>query len=165
MLKSVFTLFEWSCGKVGYDGLLDLSMDFILFKFYFAAFSIASLWLLINLMISTINEVFTEVRENELYSYDKELVDFAKGLFRDAGKIITGKYDDDDDDDKKKVSFEFDDDDVTELNLTEYKDGPEYMETFEHSMGRLFEYINSLETKHMSNKTQKHGKKGWHQFM
>ena len=148
MLKLVFTLFEWSCGKVGYDGLLDLSMDFILFKFYFAAFSIASLWLLINLMISTINEVFTEVRENELYSYDKELVDFAKGLFRDAGKIIIGKYDDDED--AKKVSFEFDDDDVTELNNTDlYKDGPEYMDSLEHSVGRLFDYINSMETNQM----------------
>ena len=149
MLKLVFTLFEWSCGKVGYDGLLDLSMDFILFKFYFAAFSIASLWLLINLMISTINEVFTEVRENELYSYDKELVDFAKGLFRDAGKIIIGKYDDDDED-AKKVSFEFDDDDVTELNNTDlYKDGPDYMDSLEHSFGRLFDYINSMETNQM----------------
>ena len=134
-------------------------MDFILFKFYFVAFSIASLWLLINLMISTINEVFTEVRENELYSYDKELVDFAKGLFRDAGKIITGKYDDDDEDDKKKVSFEFDDDDVTELNNTDYKDGLEYMDSFEHSFGRLFEYINSMDTKQMLNKKKQYGKK------
>ena len=165
MLKSVFTLFEWSCGKVGYDGLLDLSMDFILFKFYFAAFSIASLWLLINLMISTINEVFTEVRENELYSCDKELVDFAKSLLRKAGKIITGKYDDDDDDDdddedddvddKKKVSFEFDDDDMKELNLANYKDSdtdedvPECMSRFEDSMERLLKYINALEINQM----------------
>ena len=116
-------------------------------------------------MISTINEVFTEVRENELYSYDKELVDFAKSLLRKAGKIITGKYDDDDDDedddedddmdDKKKVSFEFDDDDIKELNLANYKDSdtdedvPECMSRFEDSMERLLKYINALEINQM----------------
>ena len=151
MLESIFTLFQWSCGKVRYNGPLDLSMDFVWFKIYFASFSIASLWLLINLMISTINEVFTEVRENELYSYDKELVDFAKGLLRKAGKIIKGKYDDDDDDDEN----EDEDDDMKELNLANYKDSdkdedvPECMSRFEDSIERLMKYINAMEINHI----------------
>ena len=135
MLKSIYTMFEWSCGKVGYDGLLDLSMDFVGFKIFFAAFSISSLFIIMNLMISTINDAFVDVRENELYWYDKELVDYAAGMFDDAKKMITGNYDDEDgeeeeDEERKKVKI---------VDLDE-KENP--CADFESMVNRLSAYVD-----------------------
>ena len=91
MLSSVFTLFEWCRGKVSYGGVLDIAIDFFLFRIFFSAFSMCSLVILVNLMVSLVNEIFSDVRENELYSYDKEIVDYATKLFSDSLKIIRGE--------------------------------------------------------------------------
>ena len=91
MLSSVFTLFEWCRGKVAYAGVLDIAPDFFLFRIFFSAFSMCSLVILVNLMVSLVNEIFSDVRENELYSYDKEIVDYATKLFSDSLKIIRGE--------------------------------------------------------------------------
>ena len=93
MLSSVFTLFEWCRGKVSYGGVLDIAIDFFLFRIFFSAFSMCSLVILVNLMVSLVNEIFSDVREKELYSYDKEMVKYAKKLFSDSLRTIRGRSD------------------------------------------------------------------------